>query len=98
MSSWAYWVAARFSGHDTMFVEKGWKTFLRSRNISRGDTIVFRFDGEDTLWARIFDSDGDRACVVWRAPAMKNSLVKKNLKRKMKPTLKKMSEAEDFSS
>ena len=51
-----------FSNQGTMFFEKGWKTFLRSRNISRGDTIVFKFDGEDTLSARIFDSDGDRAC------------------------------------
>ena len=50
-----------FSGQDSMFLEKGWKTFLLSRNISRGDTIVFRYDGGDTLWARIFDSDGDRA-------------------------------------
>src|ERR1041385_1896795 len=55
------WVAARFSSHCTMFFEKGWKTFLRSRNISRGDTIVFKFNDEDNLWARIFDSGGDRS-------------------------------------
>src|SRR4051812_40222191 len=55
------WVATSFSGQDSMFLEKGWKTFIRSRNISRGDTIVFRYDGGDTLWSRISDSDGDRA-------------------------------------
>ena len=53
-------VATSFSGNDSMFLEKGWKTFLRSRNIQKGDTIIFRYDGDETLWARIFDSDGDR--------------------------------------
>src|SRR3954466_6551928 len=55
------WVATSFSGQDSMFLEKGWKTFLRSRNIQRGYTIIFRYDGDETLWARVFDSDGDRA-------------------------------------
>ena len=56
----AVWVATSFSSHNSMFLEKGWKTFLRSRNNSRGDTIFFRYDGGDTLWARISDSNGDR--------------------------------------
>src|SRR3954466_15469087 len=54
------WVATSFSGQDSMFLEKGWKMFLCSRNIQRGDTIVFRYDGDATLWTRVFDSDGDR--------------------------------------
>ena len=54
-------VATSFFGQNSMFLEKGWKTFLRSRNIQRGDTIVFRYGGYETLWARVFDSVGDRA-------------------------------------
>ena len=43
-----------------MFLEKGRKTFLRSRNISEGNTIIFTYDGDETLWDRFLDSDGDR--------------------------------------
>ena len=43
-----------------MYLEKGWKTFLRSRNISEGRTIIFSYDGDETLWSKFFDSDGDR--------------------------------------
>ena len=48
-----------------MFLEKGWKTFIRSRNLKKRDSIIFRYDGDETLWARCFDSDGDRVeCYV----------------------------------
>ena len=54
------WVVVDLSESGTMYLEKGWKTFLRSRNIPEGRTIVFSYDGDETLWARFFDSDGDR--------------------------------------
>ena len=41
-------------------LEKGWKTFLCSRNISEGRTIILSYDGDETLWAKFFDGDGDR--------------------------------------
>src|SRR4051812_6241269 len=54
-------VSSSFSSQDSMFLEKGLKKFLRSRNIQKGDTIIFIYDGDKILWASIFDSDGDRA-------------------------------------
>ena len=54
------WVATNFSENGSMFLEKGWKTFLHSRNILEEKTIIFTYDGDETLWARFFDSDGDR--------------------------------------
>ena len=53
-------VAADFFENGAMYLEKGWKTFLCSRNILEGRTIIFSYDGDETLWARFFDSDGDR--------------------------------------
>ena len=55
-------MATSFFENGSMLFEKGWKTFLRSRNISEGNTIIFRYDGDETLWARFFESDGDRVC------------------------------------
>ena len=43
-----------------MYLRKGWKTFLRSKNIPEGRTIFFSYDGDETLTARFFDYDGDR--------------------------------------
>ena len=49
-----------FSSKGSMFLEKGWKTFVRSQNLKKGDDIIFRYDGDETLWARAFDPVGDR--------------------------------------
>ena len=49
-----------FPSQGSMFLEKIWKTFIRSRNFKKGDDILFRYDRNDTLWAKDFDSDGDR--------------------------------------
>ena len=43
-----------------MYLRKVWKTYLCSKNIPEGRTIFFSYDGDETLWARFFDSDGDR--------------------------------------
>ena len=43
-----------------MYLRKGWKTFLRSKNIPEGRTIFFSYDCDETLTTRFFDSDGDR--------------------------------------
>ena len=39
------WVDVDFSENNAMYLEKGWKTFLRSRNISEGRTIIFPMMG-----------------------------------------------------
>src|SRR3954471_17228835 len=54
------WVAANFSENGAMYLRKGWKTFIRSKNITEGRTIFFSYDGDETLCARFFNSDGDR--------------------------------------
>ena len=51
---------ANFSENGAMYLRKGWKTFLLSKNIPEGRTIFFSYDGGETLMARFFDSDGDR--------------------------------------
>ena len=53
-------MAVDFSANGSMYLRKGWKIFLRSKNIPEGRTIFFSYDGDDTLTARFFDSDGDR--------------------------------------
>ena len=58
-------MAANFSENGSMYLRKVWKTFLRSKNIPEGRTIFFSYDGDETLWANFFDSDGDRVgCCV----------------------------------
>src|SRR4051812_32196672 len=42
------WVATSFSGQDSMFLEKGWQTFLRSRIVQKGYPIIFTYDGHET--------------------------------------------------
>ena len=53
-------MATSFTSNGSMFLEKGWKNFIRSQNLNKGDDIIFRYDGDETLWARFFDSAGDR--------------------------------------
>ena len=60
LPSWAIWVAVDFSENNAMYLEKCWKNFLRSRNISEGRTIIFSYDGDETLWVKFFDGGGDR--------------------------------------
>ena len=60
MSSWPCLGATSFSSNGSMFLEKGWKTFVWSRNLKKGDDLIFRYDGDESLGVRAFDSDGDR--------------------------------------
>jgi hypothetical protein len=62
-------VVADFSANASMYLRKGWKTFLRSKNIPEGRTIFFSYDGDKTLIARrFFDSDGDRVGCCFESP------------------------------
>src|SRR3954470_17713379 len=63
------WVTTTFSNNGSMFLEKGWKTFIRSRNFKKGDDILFRYDGDETLWAKDFDSDGDCVGCCMESPS-----------------------------
>lgn len=37
-----------------MYVEQGWKMFVCWRNLKRYPCVLFRYDGEETLWLKIF--------------------------------------------
>ena len=67
-----------------MFLEKGWKTFIRSCNFKKRDSIVFRYDGDETLWAKCFDSDGDRVECCMESSSSSDSEFYKVV---MKPTI-----------
>src|ERR1041385_1642967 len=43
-----------------IFLGFGWKSFAQRLNLRDGDTLCCRFDGEDTLIIRAFDSSGNR--------------------------------------
>src|ERR1041385_1314449 len=43
-----------------IFLGLGWKSFVRRLSLRDGDTLCCRFDGEDTLIIRAFDSSGNR--------------------------------------
>ena len=40
---------------------RGWQTFARARGLSRRCTLDFKFDGDATLYVRVFGEDGRRA-------------------------------------
>ena len=40
---------------------RGWQTFAHARGLSRRCTLHFRFDGDATLYVRVFGEDGRRA-------------------------------------
>lgn len=43
------WFATRFEGDGSMFLEQGWKMFVRWRNLKQYQCVLFRYDGEETV-------------------------------------------------
>ena len=41
-------------------LSRGWKTFARARRLGRRCTLHFKFDGDATLYVRVFGQDGRR--------------------------------------
>ena len=39
---------------------RGWQTFARARGLGRRCTLHFKFDGDATLYVRVFGEDGRR--------------------------------------
>ena len=50
-----------------MFLEAGWKVVARQFNLRKGDSLCYRFDGEETLSMRAFDPDGNRLEPCWES-------------------------------
>ena len=40
---------------------RGWQTFARARGLGRRCTLHFKYDGDVTLYVRVFGQDGRRA-------------------------------------
>ena len=47
-----------YAPDDAILLGKGWKAFARSRRLSKGQFLAFRFDGDQTV--KIYRSSGGR--------------------------------------
>jgi hypothetical protein len=54
------WAMAERTTEGAMLLGPGWKSFSRARRLSRGQCLVFRYDGDATLSVKIFGVDGGR--------------------------------------
>ena len=52
------WVVAEYTPDDAILLGRGWKAFARSRRLSKGQFLAFRFDGDQTLLVKIYRSSG----------------------------------------
>ena len=57
----ASWVAVETSAAGNIALARGWQTFARARSLGTRCTLHFRYDGESTLYVRVFGEDGRRA-------------------------------------
>ena len=57
----ASWVAVETSAAGNIALASGWQTFARARGLGRRCTLHFKFDGDATLYVRVFGEDGRRA-------------------------------------
>ena len=54
------WVVAKYAPDDAILLGRGWKAFARSRRLSKGQFLAFRFDGDQTLLVKIYRYSGGR--------------------------------------
>ena len=54
------WVLAEYAPDDAILLSKGWKAFARSRRLSKGQFLAFRFDGDQTLLVKIYRAAAGR--------------------------------------
>ena len=59
------WVELSVDGAFFVFLDAGWRSFSRRLNLRDGDSILCRFDGEDTLIIPAFDAGGNRLDPYW---------------------------------
>ena len=57
----ASWASLEVSASGNAVLTRGWQTFARARGLSRRCTLHFKFDGDTTLYVRVFGEDGRRA-------------------------------------
>ena len=56
----ASWASLEVSAAGSLALARGWQTFARARGLSRWYTLHFKFDGDATLYVRVFGEDGCR--------------------------------------
>ena len=54
------WVVAEYAPDDAILLGKGWKAFARSRRLSKGQFLAFRFDGDQIFLVKIYRATGGR--------------------------------------
>ena len=54
----ASWASLEVSAAGSLALARGWQTFARARGLSRRCTLHFKFDGDATLYVRVFGEDG----------------------------------------
>ena len=57
----ASWVSLEVSAAGSLALARGWQMFARACGLGRRCTLYFRFDGDATLFVRVFGEDGRRA-------------------------------------
>ena len=57
----ASWSSLEVSAAGSLALTRGWQTFARACGLSRRCTLHFKFDGDATLYVRVFGEDGRRA-------------------------------------
>ena len=59
--SGASWVAVEVSTAGNIALAHGWQAFARVRGLGKRCTLHFKYDGDATLYVRVFGEDGRRA-------------------------------------
>ena len=54
------WSVVEYTIDDSMVLGRGWKSFSRSRRLTRGKYLAFEYDGDMTLSMKIYRADGGR--------------------------------------
>ena len=57
----ASWASLEVSAARILALTRGWQIFARAHGLSRRCTLHFKFDGDATLYVRVFGEDGRRA-------------------------------------
>ena len=56
----ASWASLEVSVVGNLALTRGWQTFARARGLRRRCSLHFKFDGDATLYVRVFGEDGRR--------------------------------------
>ena len=57
----ASWVTVEVSITGNAALARSWQTFARARGLGRRCTLHFKYDGDATLYVRVFGEDGRRS-------------------------------------